>query len=204
VKIRTVVGLTGATAASFVGLAGLAASPAGAGGNGAINLPAADLTSTLGLPAPIFASPFVPAGAFPDAKVTGNCAQGAPWLFTDMLGLDFSSGNAVIYRGLNGVVFPFLPNGLNAVGVATLVEFPSDGATPGQTFVGPAHVWFGQNANAKGTVYAGETVSFSGTATDGSGSTISFNANPGFIQSAGGHQGGWGQQNLSCNIVPSG
>ena len=62
----------------------------------------------------------------------------------------------------------------------------------------------GQGANAKGQFYAGETVSFTGPASEGSGSTISFTANPGFVVSAGGHQGGWGQQNLACNIHSGG
>lgn len=78
-----------------------------------------------------------------------------------------------------------------------------DPATGDTGYVGPAHVWLGQGANANGQFYAGETASFTGTAPDGS--TISFTANPGEIQSAhGNHDGGWGQQNLSCNIVSAG
>lgn len=165
-------------------------------------MPAAQLTAFLatnyGYPYPgifIFASPFAPAGASPNAKVSGNCATAAPWLFTDAFALNFVSGNAVVYRGSSNDVFPILPGGLNAVGTADLIDL----STGDTGFVGPAHVWLGQNANAKGQYYAGETVSFTGTAPGGS--TISITANPGEIHSAGGHSGGWGQQNLSCKIV---
>jgi hypothetical protein len=201
-KIRTVIGIAGATAVSSVGMAGLAAGPAAAGGNGAQNMPAAQLTTFLqtnyGLPAPgipIFGTPFSPVGTAPNVKVSGNCATAAPWLFTNKFALNFVSGNAVVYRGSSNPVVPFLPGGLNAEGTADLI-----GQSTGDTgFVGPAHVWLGQNANANGTFYAGETVSFTGTAADGS--TISITTNPGEINSAGGHQGGWGQQNLTCNIM---
>lgn len=201
-KIRTAAGIAGATLASFVGLIGFAAGPAVAGGNGAQNMPADQLNSFLatnyGYPFPglyVFATPFAPAGVGPNVKVSGNCATAAPWLFTDSLVLNFVSGNAVVYRGsFFSPQFPFLPGGLNAEGTAQLVDL----STGNTGFVGPAHVWLGQNGNANGTFYAGETASFSGTATDGS--TISFSANPGEIFSAGGHQGGWGQQDLSCNI----
>jgi hypothetical protein len=209
VKLRTVIGLTGAAAASFVGMAGLAAGPAGAAP--ATTMPAANLTAFLGVPVPIFASPFTDPTAgptFPDVKMTGNC-EAAPWLFAGTsngpptLWLDFQSGNAVVYRPNSNPVFQFLPGGLNAVGEAKLVMltgFTDSGPTFGDTgFAGPAHVWLGQNANGNGQMYLGETVTFSGTAPDGS--TISFTANPGFVQSASGHQSGWGQQNLSCNIA---
>ena len=198
-KLRTVIAIGSATAASLLGVVSFAASPASAAA--AQTMPAADLTGFLGIPVPVFASPFSEAGTFPNVKVTGNCSD-APWLFSDILGLDFQSGNAVVYRGPSGPVFPFLPDGLNAVGVAVLDASSTGPHGFGPTeFVGPAHVWLGQGANAKGQIYAGETVSFTGTASDGSGSTISFTANPGFVVSAGGHQGGWGQQNLTCNIL---
>jgi hypothetical protein len=204
VKIKTAIGLTGATAASIVGMAGLAAGPAGAGGNGAVNMPAEDLTSYLGVPVPVIASPFVPPGTFPNVKVSGNCDDpSVSWLFTDIVGLDFQSGNAVVYQGPSGPVIPFLPGGLNAVGVATLdtLDPATFTATP-TDYVGRAHIWFGQNANANGQSVIAETVTFTGTAPDGS--TISFNTNPGGTTSASGHQSGWGQQNLSCNILPTG
>jgi hypothetical protein len=137
--------------------------------------------------------PLEPAGTFPNAKVTGNCPS---WVF-DSLALEFQSGHVILYRGF-GAVFP-APNGVNAEGVATLL----DNGSP-TSFVGQAHAWFGQNANPtnNGQFYFGETVSFKGTATDGSGSTISFTTNPGGVQPASGKGGsGWGQQNLSCNIV---
>jgi hypothetical protein len=206
VKLRTIIGL-GATAASFVGMAGLAADPAGAAP--ATTMPAANLTAFLGVPVPIFASPFTDPTAgptFPNVKMTGNC-EAAPWLFgtpggPPTLWLDFQSGNAVVYRSTSNPVYPFLPGGLNAVGEAKLVMltgFTDSGPTFADTgFSGPTHVWLGQNANANGQMYVGETVTFNGTAGD---STISFSANPGFVGSASGHQSGWGQQNLSCNIA---
>lgn len=201
-KIRTAIAIAGATAVSFVGMAGLAVSTAAAGGNGAQKVPADQLTTFLannyGYPFPglyIFASPFAPAGAGPNVKVSGNCATAAPWLFTDSFVLNFVSGNAVVYRPSSNPVFPFLPGGLNAEGTAQLIDL----STGDTGFAGPAHVWLGQNANANGTFYAGETVSFTGTAADGS--TISIKANPGEINSAGGHHGGWGEQNLACSIV---
>ena len=196
-KFRTVIGLTGAAAASLVGVAGLAASPAGA--SPATTMPADQLSSYLGLPGvPIFA-PMEPAGAFPNVKVSGNCDQ-APWLFSDPLALNFLSGNSVVYQenvNPNDPV-PFFPGGLNAVGTADLIDLGS-----GDTgFVGATHVWVGQSGNAQGQQYGGETVTFRGTAADGS--TISFSVNPGFVQSASGHPSGWGQQNLSCNMVSPG
>ena len=205
-KVRTVIGLSGATAASLIGAAGLAATPAGAGGNGAINMPAANLSSYLGVPGvPLFAGFVYPGepGAFvpPNVKVNGNCVDAAPWLFTDSFGLNFVSGNAVVYR-VNGntPLAPGFPGGLNAEGVAQLVDFSGPG--DGQIYTGPAHVWLGQNGNAQGQVVGAQTVSFSGTAPDGS--TISFTVNPGTTTAAHmNHQNGWGQQNLSCNIVPS-
>jgi hypothetical protein len=191
VKIKTVIGLTGATAASLVGMAGLAASPAGAAPGGpATTMPAGDLP-----PIPLFGG-FLPAGTFPNIKVNGNCPS---WIFNpnNSFALQFLSGNAVLYRGFNaGDGFP---NGGNAVGTAELLENGSPVTDTGQTFVGSSHLWFGQNANANGTSYLGETATFNGTAADGS--TISFSVNPGSITSAGGHNGGWGQQNLSCNMV---
>ena len=185
-KIRTAIGLAGATAASLVGMAGLAASPAGAAA--AQTGPVQDV---IPFPIPLFGQ-LVSAGTFHNDKVTGNCESAAPWLFSDSLALFFVSGNAALYRGINAV--NGLPNGLNAEGTAVLF----DNGSP-TSFVGHAHVWLGQNANANGTSYGGQTVNFSGTAPDGS--TISIIVNPGFIYSAGGHSGGWGQQNLSCNII---
>jgi hypothetical protein len=206
VKFKTVMGLTGATAASLVGLGGLAAAPAGA--NAAVQVRADQLTTYLaaiyGNPfpgLPVFPPPptptFTQAGGFPNVKVSGNC-DAVSGLFKDNFALNFVSGNAHVYRGSSNDVFPFLPGGLNATGTAQLI----DADTGNTLFVGPAHVWLGQNANANGQFYAGETVSFSGTATDGSDSTISFTVNPGEIHSVGsGKMGGWGQQNLNCDIV---
>ena len=217
-KIRTVIGLAGATAASLVGVAGLAASPAGAGGNGAVNMPAANLTGFLaanyGSPfagVPIFATPFMnpeTQQVFPNTKVSGNC-DAAPWLWSDLLGLNFTSGNAVAYKpnSTAGLSIPNLPpvfpGGLNAEGTAHLIDLGTDGlGTTDTGFVGSAHIWMGENANANGQYVAAQTVSFSGTDPT-TGSTISFSVNPGEDHSPSGHNGGWGQQNLSCNIVPS-
>ena len=220
-KIRTVIGLTGATAASVVGMAGLAAGPAGAGGNGAVNMPAGELTGYLatnygdpvGVPilAPLV-DPLQPgAMVFPNDKMTGNCDPAAMWLFQGILALDFRTGNAVVYQGQSNPIFPFLPGGLNAIGTAELdtIQRDSQGHVTGMTptgYIGTAHAWMGQGANANGQAYGGETFTFNGT---NGGSTISFTLNPGFIQSAGQnpngpHQGGWGQQNLNCNIGSGG
>jgi hypothetical protein len=212
VKIRTVIGLAGATAASLVGMAGLAAVPAGAGGNGAVNMPASQLTNYLQtnypypFPGVVVFTPLIdpstlPPGTLPpNFKVSGDCETVAPWLFTDSfnsppyLALNFTSGNAVVYQTSSSPLFP-LPGGLNAVGTADLIDLNT-----GDTFFsGPTHVWLGQGANVNGEFYAGETVSFSGTY---NGHTINITVNPGEIQSAGqngGHFGGWGQQNVSCS-----
>ena len=117
----------------------------------------------------------------------------------DTFVLNFVSGNADVYRTSNSPLFNSLPGGLNAEGTADLIDL----STGDTGFVRPAHVWLGQNANANGQYYAGETVSFSGTAPDGS--TISITVNPGEVHAASAPPGpptsGWGQQNLSCNIV---
>lgn len=200
-KIKTVVGLAGASAASLVGMAGLVANPADAAS--ATTMPASNLTAFLaanyGNPfggVPILAAPgsgsFLPSGFFPNIKVTGNCPS---WLFNDVVALNFTTGNAVVYQGSSSPVAPFLPGGLNAVGTAQLVDQGT-----GTNFVGPAHAWVGQSGNANGQQYAGETFTFTGTA---GGMTISFSVNPGFVKSPGGHFGGWGQQNLSCSGFPT-
>lgn len=216
-KIRTVIGLTGAAAASFVGMAGLAAGPAGAAA--AQTMPADQLTTFLATNygnffggVPVFASPFEYPGepglgfpVSPNTKVSGNCLTDpdAAWLFSDTLALDFQSGNAVVYRPTSSPVpFPFLPGGLNAEGTAALVDVTTGEPTG---FVGTTHAWLGQGQNAQGEFYAGETVSFTGTSGD---STISFTVNPGEVGKAHSAPGvpssGWGQQNLSCNIVSLG
>jgi hypothetical protein len=206
-KLRTVVGLTGATAASLVGMASLAANPAGADPGQQIG--AANLSAYLGVPGvPLFGQliyPGEPGLQFTpnNVKVSGNCVSAAPWLFTDQLGFNFVSGNAHVYQVGGGTsLAPTFPGGANATGVAQLVDFNSGPPflpPDGREYTGPAHVWLGQNANANGQLVGAETVSVSLTAPDGS--TISLSANPGTITSASGHQSGWGQENLSCNIV---
>jgi hypothetical protein len=214
VKIRTVIGLTGAAAASLVGTAALAASPAGAVPGQQIG--AANLSEYLGVPGlPLFAQlvyPGEPGLPFPthNVKVSGNCVTAAPWLFSDQLGFNFIGGNGHVYQLDGGTsLAPTFPGGANATGTAELVDFnnpdgsnPPDFLTPGQTYTGRAHVWLGQNGNAKGQLVGAETVTFSGTAPDGS--TISIIANPGSTTSASGNQNGWGQENLSCNILSAG
>ena len=215
----TIVRLASAGVAACIGGIGLASVAAGpVGADAAQTMPAGNLTTFLQSDpydslfpgVPVFSSPFVPAGAYPAAKVTGNCASDAPWLFepapsdvppgTPTLVLNFTSGHAVVYRGSSNDVFGYLPGGLNAVGTAELIDV-FDPSAP--VYVGTAHLWLGQGANAQGQFYAGETVSFTGTSGD---STISFTGNPGFVghAHAGGFTSGWGQQNLSCNIVPTG
>ena len=194
-KIRTVVGLTGAAAASLAGIAGLAASPAGAA-------PAQHM-SAAGLAVPLFGG-FVPAKAFPNAKVTGNCPS---WLFdsTNSFALEFLSGDAVLQRGFN--LSDGFPNGGDVRGTAAFIENGSPVTDSGQTFIGSAHVWFGQNQNANGQSYVGEVATFSGTATDGSGSTLSFTVNPGGNTPANAKPNagnGWGEQQLSCSFVSAG
>lgn len=188
-KIRTVIGLTGASAASLVGMAGLAASPAGAA--------AAQHTSAAGITIPLFGG-FVPAGAFPNAKVTGNCPG---WLFdsNNSFALGFLGGDAVFQRGFN--FNDGFPNGGDVRGTAEFLGSP----VTGQIFMGNAHVWFGQNSNANGQSYVGEVATFSGTATDGS--TLSFTVNPGGNTPANAKPGagsGWGEQQLSCSFASAG
>jgi len=208
-KLRTVVGLSGTAAASLVGSAALAASPAGADPGQQIG--AANLSAYLGVPGvPLFGQlvyPGEPGLQFTphNVKVTGNCVSAAPWLFSDQLGVNFLSGNAHVYRvDGNTPLAPGFPGGLNAVGTAQLVDFNSGPPflpPDGRSYTGSAHVWLGQNGNANGQVVGAESVSLSLTAPDGS--TISLSTNPGTITSASGHQSGWGQENLSCNILPS-
>jgi hypothetical protein len=118
-------------------------------------------------------------------------------LFTDPAGFTFSSGNAVLYRpdnsgipGLFGLP-PF--DGGNVEGTATMSDV-ADNTQP--SYTGHAHFWYGLNYNANGQFYFGETIMFNGTGPAGS---LSLNANPGFNNSATGHQNGWGQLTVTCS-----
>jgi hypothetical protein len=180
-KIRTLVGLSGAAAASLVGSAVLAASPAGAGGNGAQSLPLSEVNQMTGGIVQLF-----PPGSAPNITVTGDCPG---FLFTDILGFNFTSGNAHINR-IDPVTGA--PNNANVEGIAVLLDNGAPTAYSGQT-----HAWFGQNVNPNGRQWFGSTVSFSGTAADGS--TISFSTNPGgSFNPTTGTGNGWGQETITC------
>jgi hypothetical protein len=186
-KIRTVIGLAGATAASLAGTAALAATPAGAGGNGAQPLPLDVLNGMVGGIVQL-----APPGSFPNITVTGDCPA---FLFTDVLGFDFSSANAHINR-IDPVTGA--PNNANAEGIATLLDNGAPTAYSGQT-----HAWFGQNVNPNGRQWFGSTVSFTGTAADGS--TISFSTNPGgSFNPTTGTGNGWGQETVTCTPATNG
>jgi hypothetical protein len=182
-RARWFLQLAGASSVAFVGVLGLSGSSALAAP--AQTMHAADLP-------PIYPSPS-PNGALPSGgpgvKIVGTCPG---WLFTDPVGFQFTSGNAVEYQIPPGAP-PGVSNGANVEGTATLM----DGLNP-TAFSGHTHLWFGQNSNPTGNLenYFGETISFSGT--DGTNS-ISITANPGFIQSASGHQSGWGQVKVTCS-----
>jgi len=141
---------------------------------------------------PIYPSP-LPNGAIPESgpgvKIVGNCPA---WLFSDPIGFQFTSGNAVLYRIPPGAP-PGVSNGANAEGQATLM----DGANP-TTYSGHTHLWFGQNSNPTGKAqgYFGETISFNGS---GPGGSISITANPGFSSSASGNLNQWGQVKVTCS-----
>jgi hypothetical protein len=187
-KIRTVIGLTGAAAASLAGTAALAASPAGAGGNGAQPVPLDQLNAMVG--------ELLPPGALngdggPNITITGDCPS---FLFSAALGFDFLSANAHVNR-----IDPVTgPNNANAAGTAVLL---ADGAPTAYT--GQAHAWFGTNVNPNGRQWFGSTISFSGTAADGS--TVSFSTNPGgSINPTTGKGNGWGQVTVTCTPATNG
>jgi len=117
------------------------------------------------------------------------------FLFTDVIGLQFDAGHAHIYR----VDSSGNPGGANVEGIATLVDVTAAFQTQ---WSGMSHFWFGQNINPNFSLtgnqqqYFGESVSFSGSASDGS--TIQITANPGGNVSASGHQNGWGHLKVTC------
>lgn len=120
-------------------------------------------------------------------KVVG-CPSDSP-LFTDDIGMVFQDGNAVTYRDGNGD---------NAEGDALLV----DNTTGNALYEGKAHAWFGQNTNPnsdKGNqqTWTAQTISYHGSAPDGSSVTIS--ASFGGGTSASGNESGWLHLKVTCS-----
>lgn len=152
---------------------------------------------------------YVPVINFPDSANDVGASVGADcpsWVGSDILGLKFTSGNAVEYRidPISGQ-----PNGGNAEGQAYLegvVLDPGTGAVtdtyalPGW-YSGHTHVWFGTNTNpnfgpTNDQNWFGETVSFNGTSADGS--TISISASFGGGTSASGNTSDWLHVKVQC------
>ena len=205
-RTKMLLGLTSSGALACLGAMGLSA-PA------AFGAPAVHPPSATDLPV-IYPAPDQ-TGELPPADsgiltVSGDCPS---YLFDSAIGLAFQSGNATFYRIPPGAP-PGAANGGNAEGIADLViatpgtdptpENP-DGTLPSNPvdslYSGQTHLWFGQNANANGQSYFGETIMFQGTAPNGA--TIKLTANPGFNTSAGpGNQNGWGKVFVTCTGAP--
>jgi hypothetical protein len=119
--------------------------------------------------------------------VVGNCPAN---LYTDDIGLMFTDGNFVTSRGGNNA---------NAEGDAVLMDNTSDTGL----YTGKAHAWFGQNTNPNYSptgnqqTWFAETVSYHGSAPDGSSITIS--ASFGGGTSASGHESGWTHVKVTCS-----
>jgi hypothetical protein len=180
-------------------------------GSSAFAAPAVHPPSASDLPI-IYPSPD-PTGALPPAgtpgvKVVGSCP--AFLLGGNAIGFLFQSGNAVLYRIPPGAP-PGVSNGANVEGISDLVyaapgtppsQANPNGIPPSQTvftdsgYQGQTHLWFGTSSNANGQSTFGETISFHGSASDGSSITIT--ANPGSTTSASGHTNGWGQLKVTC------
>ena len=198
---KTIIGLASAGALACVGTVGLFGSAAF--GAPAVHPPVSELGIIYPSPDPTGALP--PGG--PGVTVVGTCP--AFLLGGNAIGFLFQSGNATLYRIPPGSP-PGTSNGGNVEGIADLVYaapgIPPTQTTPGvppsQTvftdsgYQGHSHLWFGTNSNANGQSYFGETISFSGTAPDGS--TISITANPGSNTSASGNMNGWGKLKVTC------
>ena len=156
-----------------------------AAASGASAAPAIHLTPA-GLP--IDLGP-IPAGQ-QGVTVVGNCPAS---YYTDDIQVVFTDGNAVLYRSGNGA---------NVEGQAMLWD-NTLGMSTGYT--GHAHAWFGQNTNPNnsGTPGVGnqqqwfaETVSFNGSASDGSSVTISVSFGGGL--SASGNESDWTHVKVTC------
>ena len=206
IKAAAAVGLLGGCVGA-IGLSGSAAF-----GAAAQHVPVGDLGPIYPSPDPTGVLP--PAGS-PFVTVVGSCPD---FLFpTDAgayaIGFVFQSGNDVLYRIPPGAP-PGVSYGGNVEGISDLVY-----ATPGQPpsqdnpngvppsdpvdsgYQGQTHLWFGTNFNANGQSYFGETISFQGTAPDGS--TISLFGNPGSNTSASGNTNGWGKLKVTCTPATS-
>lgn len=206
VKAAAAAGLLGGCVGA-IGLPGSAAF-----GAAAQHAPIGDLPVIY--PSPDPTGPLPPADS-PGVTVVGSCPA---FLFpTDAsayaIGFLFQSGNDVFYRIPPGAP-PGVSYGGNVEGIADLVHAtpglpPSEqnpnGVPPSNPvdtgYKGHAHLWFGTNFNANGQSYFGETVSFQGTAPDGS--TISLTANPGSNTSASGNTNGWGKLKVTCTPATS-
>lgn len=125
------------------------------------------------------------------AEIVGNCPA---FLFSDPVGFQFTSGNAVIYRIVS--LNPLNINGGNAEGNADLVDLTT-GLPSG--YQGHTHFWFGQNINPTGNsqFYIGDTLTFQGTGPGNSSITIT--GSGGGTISASGHGSGWGHLKVTCS-----
>lgn len=168
------------------GAALLACSALGLAAAAATAAPAVHLTPT-GLP--IDLGP-VPVGV-PGVTEVGNC----PAAFsTDDMQVVFDTGNAVLYRDGNGG---------NVEGQAMLYDGTTDMSTG---YTGHAHAWFGQNVNPNNSGVPGvgnqqqwfaETVSFDGSAGDGTSVKISVSFGGGL--SASGNESDWTHVKVTCS-----
>jgi hypothetical protein len=119
--------------------------------------------------------------------IVGDCPS---YLYTDDIGLMFADGNFVSYRDGNGA---------NAEGDAWLVDNTTDtGLYEGQT-----HIWFGQNINPNYSptgnqqTWFAETLTFHGSASDGSSITLSASFGGGL--SASGSESDWTHVKVTCS-----
>jgi len=170
-----------ALAGAVLSLGAVGISATGALG-AATNIPAASL-------GPISPGGPLPPPGTPGVNVRGNCPS---FMYTDAPTFVFSSGSAVLYGPSSN------PNtyGGNVEGTATLTWSPDGGTTIDGSYVGHAHLWFGQNINNNGQSYFGNTTSYNGSGPLGS---FSVQVSGGDTTSASGHQSGWGHVNISCS-----
>ena len=180
---KTLIKSVGACALA-TGAVGIAATSASAAG--AVHLSPAGLAIDLG-PIPVGQQ---------GVTVVGNCPASYS---TDDMQLVFTGGNAVMYRDGNGA---------NAEGQAMLYDNSTSMST-GET--GHAHVWFGLNVNPNNSGIPGvgnqqqwfaQTVSFNGSATDGTSVTISASFGGGL--SASGNESGWTHVKVTCTGFSAG
>jgi hypothetical protein len=189
-RTKSIIGLASTGALACVGILGLTTSAAF--GAKAVKVPIANVPIIV--PSPD-GSPLPSSGQ--GVQIAPDCLNLPEFgfLFTDVIGLQFDAGHAHIYR----VDSQGNPGGANVEGNATLVDVTTGYQTQ---WSGMTHYWFGQNTNPNFSLtgnmqqYFGETVSFSGSASDGS--TISITANPGGVTSASGHSSGWGHLKVTC------